>query len=54
MLAEIFMLRLEAQMRASEDPISSPFVPIELLAPENPDEIVEALQSSGQQRAGMA
>jgi hypothetical protein len=41
MLAEIFMLRLEAQMRASEDPISSPFAPIELLAPENPDEIVE-------------
>jgi hypothetical protein len=54
MLAEIFMLRLEARMRASEEPISSPFVPIELLAPENPDEIVEDLQSSGQQRAGMA
>jgi hypothetical protein len=44
MLAEIFMLRLEAQMRASEEPISSPFVPIELPPTENRDEIAEDLQ----------
>jgi hypothetical protein len=59
MLAEIFVLHLEAQMRASKEPISSTtsdirFVPIKLSVPEKPDEIAENQRSGGLQRAGIA
>lgn len=58
MLAEIFVLHLEAQMRASKEPISSTsdirFVPIKLPVPEKPDRIAHLPRSGKRQRAAIA
>jgi hypothetical protein len=58
MLAEIFVLHLEAQMRASKEPISSTsdirFVPIKLPVLEKPDKIAEDPRSGMGQRAAIA